>query len=308
MGITRACRRAGRSIGCEVAALAVLVAAIASPTQAMGRASAKVVTAPVRVARTAAGSVGYREVGSGSPLLLITGLGASMDDWAPSFVDALATDHRVVIFDNAGIGETSGLGAHLTITAMANQTSALISSLRLGDPAVLGWSLGGMVAQALAVMHPSQVSRLILAATQPGTGKALPVPPAAAKAVNSSNPARTLSVLFPANQETAKANYVKGILSYPGFYQASAPVKSAQNAALAQWFAGRQPAGRKVTNLRLATLVADGTEDALDPVRNDRMLASLIPKAQLAIYPDAGHAFWFQDQARFVPRIDRFLR
>src|ERR1700744_3847737 len=161
MGITRACRRAGRSIGCEVAALAVLLAAIASPTQAMGRASAKVVTAPVRVARTAAGSVGYREVGSGSPLLLITGLGASMDDWAPSFVDALATDHRVVIFDNAGIGETSALGAHLTITAMANQTSALISSLRLGHPAVLGWSLGGMVAQALAVAPPSQVSRLI---------------------------------------------------------------------------------------------------------------------------------------------------
>jgi pimeloyl-ACP methyl ester carboxylesterase len=293
---------------CELAALAVVVAGIAFPTQALGRASANVVAAPVRVARTATGTVGYREVGHGSPLVLITGLGASMDDWAPSFVDALATHHRVVIFDNAGIGRTSAVGAHLTIAAMANQTSALISSLRLGHPAVLGWSLGGMVAQALAVLHPSQVSRLILAATQAGTGKALPVPPAAAKAVNSSNPARTLSVLFPPNQDAAKADYVKGILSYPGFYQAPAPVKTAQNAALAQWFAGRQPAGRKVTDLHLATLVADGTDDALDPVRNDRMLASLIPKAQLALYPGAGHAFWFQDQARFVPRIDRFLR
>jgi pimeloyl-ACP methyl ester carboxylesterase len=231
-----------------------------------------------------------------------------MDDWAPSFVDGLATDHRVVIFDNAGVGTTSALGARLTITAMAKQTSALISSLRLDHPAVVGWSLGGIVAQALAVLHPSQVSRLVLMATQPGTGNALPVPPAAAKAVNSSNPARTLSVLFPADQAAAKAAYVKDILSYPGFYQPPAPVKTAQNAALAQWFAGRQPAGRKVKDLRLATLVADGTDDALDPVRNDRMLASLIPKAQLALYPDAGHAFWFQDQARFVPRIDRFLR
>lgn len=308
MAITRYCKRARRGIGCRVAALMVLVAAIASPTQAAGRSSADVVTAPVRVAQTSAGSVGYREVGRGSPLLLITGLGASMDDWAPSFVDALGSDHRVVIFDNAGIGRTSALGARLSITAMANQTSALISSLGLDHPAVLGWSLGGMVAQALAVVHPSQVSRLILAATQPGTGKALPVPSAAAKAVDSSDPARTLSVLFPANQGAARANYVKGILSYPGFYQASAPVKSSQNVALAQWFAGRQPAGRKVTNLRVATLVADGADDALDPVRNDLMLASLIPKAQLAIYPDAGHAFWFQDQARFVPRIDRFLR
>jgi pimeloyl-ACP methyl ester carboxylesterase len=191
---------------------------------------------------------------------------------------------------------------------MANQTSALISSLRLGRPAVLGWSLGGMVAQALAVLHHSQVSRLILAATQAGTGKALPVPSAAAKAVNSSNPARTLSVLFPPSQGAAQAAYVKGILSYPGFYQASDAVKAAQNAALAQWFGGRQPAGRKVHDLRLPTLVADGTDDALDPVPNDRMLASLISKAQLALYPDAGHAFWFQDQSRFVPRIERFLR
>jgi pimeloyl-ACP methyl ester carboxylesterase len=157
-------------------------------------------------------------------------------------------------------------------------------------------------------VHRSQVSRLILAATQAGTGKALPVPKAAAKAVNSSNPARTLSVLFPPSQGAAPVAYVHGILSYPGFYQVPAAVKAAQNAALAQWFGGRQPAGRKLGDLRLPTLVADGTDDALDPVRNDRMLASLIPKAQLALYPDAGHAFWFQDEARFVPRIDRFLR
>ncbi|MGO9904005.1 MAG: alpha/beta fold hydrolase [Solirubrobacteraceae bacterium] len=289
-------------------ALALLAAGIAVPGLAVGRSSAGVVTASVRVARTAAGSVGYREVGRGSPLLLITGLGASMDDWAPSFVDALAAEHRVVIFDNAGVGRTSSLGARLTITAMANQTSALISSLRLGHPAVLGWSLGGMVAQALAVLHPSEVSRLILAATQSGTGNALPVPRAAAKAVNSSNPAQTLSVLFPPGQSAAKAAYVKGILNYPGYYQASDAVKTLQNAALAQWLAGRQPAGRNVTDLRLPTLVADGTNDALDPVRNDRMLASLIRGAQLALYPDAGHAFWFQDEAQFVARIDRFLR
>jgi pimeloyl-ACP methyl ester carboxylesterase len=308
MQTSRSPRRARQRTGRGVVVLAVLVAGVAAPVPAVGRTTADVVRAPVRVARTAAGSVGYREVGRGSPLLLITGLGASMDDWAPSFVDALAADHRVVIFDNAGVGRTSALGARLTITGMANQTSALISSLRLGHPAVLGWSLGGMVAQALAVLHRSQVSRLILAATQAGTGKALPVPSAAAKAVNSSNPARTLSVLFPASQGAAQAAYVKGILSYPDFYQASTAVKRAQNAALAQWFAGRQPAGREVNGLRLPALIADGSDDVLDPVRNDRMLASLVPKAQLALYRDAGHAFWFQDEARFVPRIDRFLR
>ena len=156
-----------------------------------------VIAAPVRIAHTAAGPVGYREVGAGSPLLLVMGLGGSIDDWQPYLVATLAAHHTVVVFDNAGVGQTAALASPLTITAMANQASALISALRLGRPAVLGWSMGGMIAQALAVLHPAQVSRLILAATQAGTGTARPVPAAAAAAVVSSNPATVLSVLFP---------------------------------------------------------------------------------------------------------------
>jgi pimeloyl-ACP methyl ester carboxylesterase len=102
-----------------------------------------------------------------------------MDGWPPGFVDALAAQHKVVVFDNAGVGRTSAVPAPalLSITAMASQTSALISALRLRRPAVLGWSMGGMIAQDLAVSHPAQVSRLILAATAVGTGKARPSRP-----------------------------------------------------------------------------------------------------------------------------------
>ena len=139
-------------------------------------AAPNVLTVPVRVAVTADGAVGYRELGSGQPLLLIMGLGGTMDNWSPSFVNALATEHKVVVFDNAGVGETAAISPPLTITDMADQTSALIATLHLGRPSVLGWSMGGMVAQALAVLHPSQVSRLVLAATQAGTGKAVPRP------------------------------------------------------------------------------------------------------------------------------------
>jgi pimeloyl-ACP methyl ester carboxylesterase len=141
-----------------------------------------VLTAPIRVARTSAGTVAYRELGSGPELLLIAGAGASMDDWPPAFVDALAAHHHVVVFDNAGVGRTAAVSApaSLSITAMTSQTSALISALGLRRPAVLGWSMGGMVAQALAVSHPAQVSRLILAASGIGTGKAVPLPPSTA--------------------------------------------------------------------------------------------------------------------------------
>jgi pimeloyl-ACP methyl ester carboxylesterase len=282
-------------------------AAVSSPAAGRPAAvrSSTVVQAPTRIAKTAAGPVGYREVGTGRPLLLVMGLGGSMDDWQPAFVAALAADHRVVTFDNAGVGETAATAP--SITAMANQASALISTLRLGRTAVLGWSMGGMIAQALAVLHPAQVSRLILAATQPGTGAALPIPAAAAAAAASSNPAVVLSMLFPPTQAAAVRAYVAGILRYPGFYQAPRAVVAAQELAIRQWMAGQDPARRRLADVRLPVLVADGTEDQLDPVANDRTLARSVPGAKLILYPGAGHGFLFQDLASFLAAVKQFL-
>jgi pimeloyl-ACP methyl ester carboxylesterase len=265
-----------------------------------------IVTAPTLIASTADGNVGYREVGAGSPIMLIMGFGGSMDDWAPAFVDALAAQHTVIVFDNAGVGDTAALASPLTISAMAEQASALITALGLAHPAVLGWSMGGMIAQALAVLHPRQAGRLVLAATQAGTGKSLPIPPAAALA--SSNPATVLSVLFPPDQAAAAKAYAEGILEYPGYYAASAAIKTEQNAAIQQWMAGRDPAGRRLGQIRIPTLVADGTLDQLDPTPNDWLLARSVPGASLILYPDAGHAFLFQDAGAFVPAVGKFLR
>jgi len=277
----------------------------ASPAAVLPR---DVVAAPVRIADTAAGAVGYREVGTGSPILLAMGLSGSIDDWQPDFVATLAAaGHTVVAFDNAGVGRTAPLATPLGITEMANQASALISALRLGRTAVLGWSMGGMIAQALAVLHPAQVSRLVLAATQPGTGKALPIPAAAGAAAASSNPATVLSVLFPPGQAAAARTYAIGILRYPGFYQASPAVVADQGQAARQWIAGQDRAGRQLGDIRIPVLVADGTQDALDPVANDRALADAVPGAKLILYPGAGHAFLFQDSASFLPAVLRFL-
>ncbi|HTU76502.1 MAG TPA: alpha/beta hydrolase [Trebonia sp.] len=282
--------------------------ATASTTAPSPAAPPDIVTAPTLVASTSAGAIGYREVGTGSPVLLIMGFGGSMDDWAPSFVDALAAHHTVVVFDNAGVGQTAPLPGQLTISAMAGQASALISALRLGRTAVLGWSMGGMIAQALAVLHPRQVSQLILAATQAGTGASLPIPPAAQAAAASSDPATVLSVLFPADQAAAEEAYLVGIVQYPGFYGAGDAIKAQQEAAIAQWMAGQDPAGRRLRQIRARTLVADGTQDALDPTANDVLLARGIRHAHLLLYPDAGHAFLFQDATGFIPPVQRFLR
>jgi pimeloyl-ACP methyl ester carboxylesterase len=297
----------------SLGSLAVLLAVVAvigaatSTTTTPHAGAASVLTAPVRIVHTPAGTVGYREVGTGTPLLLIVGADASMDYWPPGFVDALAAHHKVVVFDNAEVGRTTAVPgtANLTIPAMASQASALISALGLHRPAVLGWSMGGMIAQALAVRHPAQVSRLILAATAAGTGKAVPLQHNAAAAAP--NLATILSLLFPKNQAAAARAYSNGIQQYPGFYRVSAATEHSQNLAVQQWLAGQDTAGPLVADIRVPTLVAGGTLDQFIAPANVRQLASSVPGARLLMYRDAGHDFLFQDAARFVRTVETFI-
>jgi pimeloyl-ACP methyl ester carboxylesterase len=225
------------------------------------------------------------------------GYAGTMEVWDPRLVHALARHNRVVMFDNSGVGRTQPLPAPLTIDAMADQTSALIDTLGLGRPDVLGWSMGGTIAQALAVLHPTQVRRLVLCATYPGTGAAVLPSQAALQAGN----------LFPANQVKAYDAFTAAISEYPAAPAAPAATKTAQGRALTEWWHGTDPAGRMIARISVPTLIADGTDDQLDPVANDHILASLIPGARLVLYPDAGHGFLFQDRTPFASLIESFL-
>jgi pimeloyl-ACP methyl ester carboxylesterase len=278
------------------------LSACGSPPAASGTEDS-VTSAPAQVAQTTLGPVGYREVGRGQPLVLIMGYAGTMETWEPQFVDTLAMRYRVVIFDNAGIGRTRALPKPLTIDAMANQTSALISALDLGRPDVLGWSMGGTIAQALAVLHPSQVRRLVLCATFPGAGMVLPPQ----SAINDLTNGNGLSVLFPANQAMAADAFAGETESYPVPEQASAAVISAQGDAMLSWWHGGDAAGRRTSTISVPTLVADGTQDQLDTESNSRDLARLIPGAKLVLYPDAGHGFLFQEGTPFVVTVQSFL-
>ena len=280
----------------SVTLLPIMLSACGSaPAKAPG--TAVVVSAPVRTAHTRSGTIGYRVVGSGPPLILIMGYGWTMEGWDPRLVHALARHNRVVMFDNSGIGRSQPLLEPLTIEAMADQTSALITMLGLGRPDVLGWSMGGMIAQALAVLHPAQVRRLVLCATFPGTGAAM-LPSAAALRAGTD---------FPANQVSAYDAFKAAVAEYPAAAPAAAATKVAQAGADTEWLNGAQPAGHKITKITVPTLIADGTDDQLDPVADDHTLARLIPRARLVLYPDAGHAFLFQNPARFAALTESFL-
>ncbi len=290
--------RPGIAFGLAAVVMVVPVALSAcgsAPGKAPGTAS--VVSAPVRIAHTRLGDVGYRVVGTGPPLVLIMGYGLTMEDWDPRLVHALALHNRVVMFDNSGVGDTQELPPPYTIDAMAGQASALIDTLGLGRPDVLGWSMGGMIAQALAVLHPAQVRRLVLCATYPGTGAAV-VPPAAVRQAGRD---------FPANQAASFAAFKAAIAEYPAAPAAPQAAKGAQTLAASNWWAGIDAAGRETTRISVPTLIADGTDDQLAPAGNDHILARLIPGARLVLYPDAGHGFLFQEPTRFASLVESFL-
>ena len=188
-----------------------------------------ITSAPVQTASTGQGTVAYRMIGKGSPLLLITGYSGTMESWDPRFVDSLAQHHRVVLIDNAGVGRTQALPAPLTIDGMADQTSALITALHLGPTNVLGWSMGSMIAQALAIRHPNQVRRLVLCASYPGNGTVVRPSRAELNAFESGEEQKVMAALFPPDQTGAQNTYLAAVSSYaasPPLPPTSSPPRS----------------------------------------------------------------------------------
>jgi pimeloyl-ACP methyl ester carboxylesterase len=294
-------------LACAVSALSLeLIVAI----PAASATAPSITGVPIQLVQTTDGSVSYRSEGTGQPLVLIMGYSGSQDDWAPDFVNALAAKHRVIIFDNSGIGQTTKPSGTLSISGMANQTAAFIAALHLKHPDILGWSMGGMIAQALAVLHPADVQRLVLSATYSGNGKAASPSPANATAlVNAAETGDTnaiMALIFPANQLVAQESmYIKGVSGYPNFYQAPKALAVPQHAAISKWASGAITAGHG--HISAPTLIGDGADDVMTPPANVKKLVQNIHGARSVIYPNAGHGFLFQDASSWAARINSFL-
>lgn len=291
--------------------LAVIVASIAALLAlAPAAGAATALTAPTKVVKIGKQKVSYRSFGSGRPLVMIMGLGGTMGSWDPTFLDALAAGgHRIVLLDNEGVGRTTALPGALTIRRMGETTQALIKRLKLKRPDVAGWSMGGMIAQSLAVRHPKSVRRLVLMATAPGDGKgAAPATSALQTLAGSSDPTALLGLIFPADQTAARDTYVANVVKRQPFEGLAPAAQSAkQLSASGSWLISQDPDGKRVAKLKLPTLIGGGEQDPLLPIANQRHLHELIKGSQLVTYPDASHGFLFQHQDDFVPKLLSFL-
>lgn len=256
------------------------------------------------------GRIALRRDGSegGIPLILLQRFRGTMDDWDPAFIAAVAADRQVIRFDSAGIGRSEG-DVPDSITGMAAVAADVIAGLGFRQVDVLGWSLGGVVAQQLALDSPHLVRRLIVAGSSPGgiTDGPQPHPRVPQVMTRSVNEAEDFLFLFYPETECAVASGTASLARIAAQPEVGPPVTAeafmAQVKAITTW----PGILHRARELRLSMLVANGAHDVMLPAYRSFVLSQQAPDAKLILYPDTGHAFLFQEIEDFARQIDLFL-
>lgn len=269
-------------------------------------------TATTQAIEVDGASLVFRELGTrgGVPVIFLHHLTAVLDDWDPAFIDEVAANHHVVMFDSRGVGGSSGTTPS-TISDMADVVISFVSALGFAKVDLFGFSLGGFVAQAVIHARPDLVRRAILCGTGPAGDKDI------------ANVGVVLRDAISAASRTGR--HPKHFLFFSGSRSGQASADdylqrlstrterddaidnesiAAQLTAIAAWGNAGPTA---LETIRQPVLVANGDHDIMVPTAGSFELARRIPNARLSIFPDAGHGAVFQHRAAFVPQALAFL-
>jgi pimeloyl-ACP methyl ester carboxylesterase len=254
----------------------------------------------------------YRRFGkpAGTPLLFLEYFNSNMDGWDPAVTNRLAADHEVILFDNAGVGASGG-ETPSTVVEMTEDCVAFCGALGLKAIHVVGFSLGGMIAQQLALAQPQLVQRLILLGTGPRGGEGMTFTELSAE--EQADPVAFLLGAFFSPSETSQSagrEYMKRLDSRTN--DRDLPVSrnsaEAQLAAIREW--GRIPANGRYSTLRNIThqtLIIHGNHDIVVAPINALILAEHLPNAQLIVYSDSNHGAYSQHAKLFLEHVKLFL-
>lgn len=262
-------------------------------------------------------SYAYRRFGNAAsaapPLLGLIHYRANLDNWDPALVDELARHREIILVDNAGVGGSSGLTPN-TVAEMAGDLTFFLDALELKRYDMLGFSLGGFVAQELALIRPHQVRRLVLAGTGPQGGRNMHVyqPDILAIATADKIGAEEFLTLFFESSESSRNlgwQFLKrlGQRTEDRDEPTTLAVRDAQLTAISAWGVPDETKLARLAALRQPVLVGNGDNDRMVPTENTHLLAQHLPNARLTIYPDAGHGFLFQYPREFAAEVNAFL-
>jgi pimeloyl-ACP methyl ester carboxylesterase len=269
--------------------------------------------APTRTIAADGVNFAYRELGpaTGVPVIFLTHLAAVLDNWDPRVVDGIAAEHPVITFDNRGVGASAGSTPD-TIQAMAKDAVTFIRALGLDQVDLLGFSMGGMIAQVIAQDEPQLVRKLILAGTGPAGGEGID------KVTRISNldtirglltftdPKQFLFFTRTPTGRRAGKQFLARLKERTQNRDKAISLRSyaAQLKAIHRWGL-QQPSDLSV--IHQPVLVINGESDRMVPSKNTVDLDRRLPNSQLVLYPDAGHGGVFQFHEDFVKRALEFL-
>jgi pimeloyl-ACP methyl ester carboxylesterase len=273
-------------------------------------------TAPTQFVTAGDNEYAYRQFGSGPglPLLFLQHFTGTLDNWDPAITDTLAQGRSVVLFENAGIGRSGGR-VPTTVAGMADHAMKFLDALGLTHVDVLGFSLGGMVAQVIALKRPALFRRIILTGTGPegGIGVAMDRPDLL-KIFGDQKmpPSEKLLKLFFETTETSQSagrEFVQRLARRRKDTDTptTAEAAGAQLAAMSTW---EKSGGEPYTDLKKIAqpvLVTNGNHDIMIPTVNSFTLSERLPNSQLIIYPDSGHGSLFQHAGAFTSHVSEFL-
>lgn len=273
-------------------------------------------TAPTRFIEAGGIRYAYRRFGAaaGVPLVFLQHFRGTMDNWDPAITNGLARARPIVLFDNAGIARSGGETPD-SVAEMAGHAAAVVGALGLQQVDLLSFSLGGMVAQQLALDRPELVRRMLLVGTGPEGGEGMAEFSPEVKSIfarRNANPAEALLALFFAPTETSQAAgrtflHRLGARKDDREPPSNEQVMRAQLAALSAWGTLKGERYARLRAIRQPVLVVNGHNDIMIPTVNSFILSQRLPKAQLIIYPDSGHGSHFQYPELFVEHATRFL-
>ena len=259
-------------------------------------------------------SYAYRELGKqngGTPVVFLVHLAAVLDNWDPRIMDGIAAKHHVIAFDNRGVGATTGSPAN-SMEQMADDAVTFIKALGLKKVDLLGFSMGGMIAQEMVLKEPQLVRKMIIAGTGPAGGPGISTVAGVANydlmrgLLTGQDPKQYLFFTrTPKGIEAGKA-FIARLQERTENRDAEISVSAyvAQLQALSAW-GQKKPADLSV--VKQPVLVVNGDDDRMVPTSNTYDLAKRLPNSSLIIYPDAGHGGIFQHHATFVPSALEFL-
>jgi pimeloyl-ACP methyl ester carboxylesterase len=269
-------------------------------------------TASTKFIQGAGTNFAYRTIGiaNGVPLVLLQHFTGTMDYWDPAVVNEISKHREVIVFDNTGVGASSGQVPD-SVEQMATDAAAFINALEFEQVDLLGYSLGGMVAQVLAARHPALVRKVILANTvhQGGGNDLMKVIQEAMSQKKYADPRMVLFFNDSQNGIEAGQAFLKRVYARQDNRdpESGPDVANAQAKAIIVFSTTQDPEHKLLNAIAQPVLIVTGSNDTMLPTDSSYAMFRILRNAQVVMYPDSNHGAIFQYHDRFVQEVEAFL-